>query len=228
MPDLHVGAGGAVGAAADLFLHPPTPGFNQSAINCETNAGTHDLKRGIDEAADLLDFFGADPAVTDRIYARTASFCSGSSNNFDAWDQGLSFFLPNMTWLQPPGHVHAMIASTWAEQTLALSWAAQGAPFPFVAQLTGGGKTLVLRAANPAAGEQAFGVALAGGGAAAGPTLAVWSLGGKEFQGNDDNTPSNTTRIAPMQYTLPISAGATHFNATLQPLEFSIFVIALQ
>jgi hypothetical protein len=34
------------------------------------------------------------------LYARTASFCLGTSNNFDAWDQGIAFFLPNMTWLQ--------------------------------------------------------------------------------------------------------------------------------
>ena len=27
--------------------------------------------------------------------------------------QGLAFFLPNMTWLQPPGHVHAMISQSW-------------------------------------------------------------------------------------------------------------------
>ena len=42
MPDLHVGAGGAVEAAEALFANPPTPGFVQGAINCETNAGTHD------------------------------------------------------------------------------------------------------------------------------------------------------------------------------------------
>ncbi len=30
MPDLHVGAGGAVEAAANLFNNPPAPGFNQS------------------------------------------------------------------------------------------------------------------------------------------------------------------------------------------------------
>ena len=29
------------------------------------------------------------------------------------FDQAISFFLPNMTWLQPPGHVHAMITDSW-------------------------------------------------------------------------------------------------------------------
>ena len=27
--------------------------------------------------------------------------------------QGISFFLPNMTWLQPPGFVHKLIKDTW-------------------------------------------------------------------------------------------------------------------
>ena len=78
LPDLHVGAGGAVDSAAALFANPPTPGFSQGAVNCETNAGTHDLQRALDEAADLIDWFTADTAVTDRLYARTASFCFSS------------------------------------------------------------------------------------------------------------------------------------------------------
>jgi hypothetical protein len=85
LPDLHVGAGGAVEAAAALFAHPPVPGFDTGAINAETNANTHDLKRALDEAADLIDWFTYDTAVTGRLYARTASFCSGSSNGWDDW-----------------------------------------------------------------------------------------------------------------------------------------------
>ena len=87
LPDLHVGAGGAVAEAAGLFANPPVAGFMQGAINAETNAGTHDLQRALDEAADLIAWFTADTAVTSRLYARTASFCSGTSNNFDQWDQ---------------------------------------------------------------------------------------------------------------------------------------------
>lgn len=34
--------------------------------------------------------------------------------------QGLAFFLPNGTWLQPPGHVHAMISDSW--QPLAVNF----------------------------------------------------------------------------------------------------------
>ena len=33
-------------------------------------------------------------------------------------DQGLIFFLPNATWLQPPAWAHAMITQTWQPQAL--------------------------------------------------------------------------------------------------------------
>ena len=48
-------------------------------------------------------------------------FCSERSGHFDAYDQGISFFLPNMTWLQPPGYVHQMITQTWGDVGLAVS-----------------------------------------------------------------------------------------------------------
>lgn len=47
MPDLHVGAGGAMEQAAALFASPPVPGFDQLAINCETNAATHHMTRAV-------------------------------------------------------------------------------------------------------------------------------------------------------------------------------------
>ena len=227
MPDLHVGAGGAVDAARALFANPPVPGFNQGAINCETNAGTHDLTRGLDEAADLIEWFAAETAVTDRLYARTASFCSGSSNNFDSWDQAMVFFLPNGTWLQPPGHVHAMITATWAEVTLAAS-GFDRSKLPFVAQRTADGRTLVLRVVNRSEGVQPLQVALAGGAAAAGPAYTLWRLGGGGLKGSADNTPSAPDLVAPSSAQVPIAAGATALNATLQPLEFAIMVVALQ
>ena len=140
MPDVHVGAGGAVAAAAKLFAEAG-PSFPMSAINvrttlslcgpvetshrivglllpfrrlalalqCETNAGTHDLLRALNEAADLITWFNADTTTTDRLYARTASFCTGGSAQFDTWDQGISFFLANMTWLQPREESHLIL-----------------------------------------------------------------------------------------------------------------------
>ncbi len=53
--------------------------------------------------------------VQPRILARTASFCTERSGHFDAFDQGLVFFLPNMTWGQPPFYVHEMITDHWLD-----------------------------------------------------------------------------------------------------------------
>ena len=125
-PDLHVGAGGAVAEAMGLFANPPVPGFTQGAINQETNAGTHDLQRGLDEAADLLAWFSAPPEIASRLFARTASFCSGSSECRSAPGAGghrhgsVSFFEPN----PPPNNLAGAQFDSWDQ-------ASDGAPRGF-------------------------------------------------------------------------------------------------
>jgi len=49
----------------------------------ETNAGTHDQGRALDEAADLNEWLNVLPPVADRLWARTASFCNERSGHFD-------------------------------------------------------------------------------------------------------------------------------------------------
>ena len=63
MPDIHIGAGGALAVAQADFA--ANPAFGQSAINCETNAGTHDMGRALGEAADLIAWFSALPPFAD-------------------------------------------------------------------------------------------------------------------------------------------------------------------
>ena len=221
-PDLHVGAGGAVAAARALFANPPAPGFAQGAVNQETNAGTHDLTRALDEAADLIDFFTADTATTSRIWARAASFCSGTAYSWDdgAWDQGISFFLPNMTWLQPPGHVHAMITKTWAETTLATTGA--GA-VPFAAQRTADGRSLVLRAVARGAAQP---LAVAFPFPAAAGSVATYTLTSAGV--GDDNSPGAPDRVAPVAGALPVTAGATSIVLQLPAHSFVVAVVPLQ
>merc|ERR1719203_1804438 len=107
--DIHVMSGGAT-AIAEEFFRRAADGWG--AINLETNYGDHTVRRMLGEAQDLnLHFNYANP----RLLGRTGSFCMERSgyNEGGLNDQGLIFFLPNMTWLQPAGHVHAMIANTW-------------------------------------------------------------------------------------------------------------------
>ena len=72
--DLHVGAGGGLDQAHSLFARHPT--FHTSAVNLETNAGTHDHARALAEAADLNAFFSAPTEMQQRVLVRTASFCT--------------------------------------------------------------------------------------------------------------------------------------------------------
>ena len=124
--DLHVGAGGALPVATGLFAAHAKAGLvDDAAVNFETNAATHNAARSLDEAADLNDFFNAgDP----RMLARTASFCHGRAGHFDMFDQAISYFMPNMTWLQPPGYVHAMITATWQPDVVSATVNAHSAP----------------------------------------------------------------------------------------------------
>lgn len=224
MPDLHVGAGGAVGVAATLFANPPVPGFNQSAINCETNANAHDLNRALAEAADLIDFFTADTTVTDRIYARTASFCTGTASQFDSWDQGISFFLPSgyMSWLQPPGHVHAMIAQTWADTTVQATFNSSQS-FPFSAHITTNGSQVVLRAVNTAAADQPVTIGFSNL-VLSGSNATVWTLTGASS--SDDNTLSFPNKVTPVQSIIGITS-TTSLSLILPAISFVVVVATL-
>ena len=118
--DLHTWGGGPLGESSgvdiahELFRDVDVGNTSlQGAINLETNYGSHNMGRALAEAADLNAFFAVNASTQARLWARTASFCTERSGHFDDFDQGMSFFLPNMSWLQPPGHVHAMIAKSW-------------------------------------------------------------------------------------------------------------------
>lgn len=137
--DIHVGAGGALSVAQKLFDAHAKGGLgDDAAVNFETNAGTHHHGRALDEAADLNAFFNAGEQ---RMLARTASFCHGRSGHYDMFDQQISFFLPNMTWLQPPGHVHAMITKSWQPHVVNASVGPSQGPPPSWTAYNGSGYT---------------------------------------------------------------------------------------
>jgi len=108
--DMHVGAGGGVTRAQALF--DQFPNYTMGAVNAETNDGTHTMLRAAKEAADLNVWFACAEPWCRRLKFRTASFCNERSGHFDAFDQGISMFLPNMTWMQPPGWVDGWM-DTW-------------------------------------------------------------------------------------------------------------------
>lgn len=116
-----------------------------------------------------------------------------------------------------------MFKNTWADTTLQAS----GAPFPFAAQRTADGKTLVLRAVNTYPGPWPFSVALTGM-AAAGKDATVWTLGGKGFLHQQDNTPADPTLISPVQAAMPVPAGATNISFAMEANMFVVLLVPLQ
>jgi hypothetical protein len=211
--DLHVGGGGAVEQARALFAKHPD--FKMGAVNAETNAGTHTFDRAMSEASDLNDWFNAGIVSADaanRLHFRAASFCMGDATDFDSWDQGISFFLPNATWLQPPGYVHQMIDQTWQPNALNVSATAGGIIIPastlYSAQKSSDGKTLVLRYVNfasattPAPATKVTVHLKAKGGSVVETTgvATLWTL--ESSDGLGANPPGNPTLISPKKSTL--------------------------
>ncbi len=142
LADLHVGYGGAVEQAqAEFSSHAD---FAEGAVNLETNAATHTMKRALAEASDINDFLNADSS---RIKIRTASFCTARSGYFDGFDQGLIFFSPSQTWLQPPAWTHAMVADSWQDSVLNVSFG-RALGQSAAAQLASDSRTLVVRYVN--------------------------------------------------------------------------------
>jgi hypothetical protein len=63
------------------------PNYDQSGINCETNAAISTQLRALQEAMDLKTWFNVSAGLQERLLARTASFCLERSGHFDGFDR---------------------------------------------------------------------------------------------------------------------------------------------
>jgi hypothetical protein len=223
MPDCHVGYGGGVECAEGDFA--AMPDFPQSAINCETNGGTSAMLRAVAEAADLQDWFNVRDPTLSRLRARTASFCSGASLQFDAFDQMISMFLPNMTWLQPPGFVHKMITDAWLPNALNVSISGGGNGYPAAsAQLSNDGKSAVVQVVNPVWSVAGTNVTIAFTGfTPATSGGSAWTLASPTGSKEDANTPFQPTFISPVQTPVQWPAGAASATFPIPAGSFTLF-----
>jgi len=161
-------------------------------MNLETNYGDHTVKRMLMEALDLNQFLSySNP----RLKGRTASFCMEQSgyNEGGLNDQGLIFFLPNMTWLQPPGYVHAMVSSSWqpVARNFVTAGNCTGSSFGSVSvQASDDGHTLVIRLVNELPHDRQFRVDVGRSMQMSMTTIASEDLSGV-------NTPAHPAQIVP-------------------------------
>jgi len=222
LPDCHVGGGGGISCAESDFNN--LPNFDQSFINCETNAAISSQLRAIQESSDLQTWFNVREPVLHRLRARTASFCTERSGHYDAFDQGISFFLPNMTWLQPPGWVHAMITQNWLPNALNISITGGSESFPASSsQISDDGKTVVLQVVNPVFNADNATLTINFLGFTPSTSVNVWTLEAPGLPSSYGNPPSNPTLISPVQTMLSWPSGASSMNVSVPAGSFVIY-----
>ena len=148
--DVHIGTEGP-GAGRDLDALPTyidalqklADGAKHRVVVFEFNAGHHAQRRALANALAIgrIERDGRIPIAT------SANGLQPDGQNNNGWDQGLLFFNPSKTWLQPPGYVTQMIA----QSRLPLNVPAEvtGSPLLDVtAERSPDGKMLVLRIVN--------------------------------------------------------------------------------
>jgi hypothetical protein len=227
LTDLHVGAGGGVQAAQQIFAQWPNLTFG--AVNAETNDGTHTMLRAAKEAADLnvwLNCFSVDGngEFCARLKLRTASFCSERSGHFDAYDQGISMFLPNTTWLQPPGLVHKLLKDTLQPNMLRIN--ASDNRVSASAQRSDDGGTVVVRLANTnTAVNTTQSVMLELQAEASGTFLSgeQWTIASTDGDIMQCNTPGNPTAVSVVKGAF-VLGGLVH----LPPASVAVIVLHLE
>ena len=145
--------------------------------------------------------------------------------------KGITFYMQNMSWIQPPGYVHQMIHKTWlpfAVQVDTIGGTAPNATLSASAQTSEDGKHLRILVANNGTAScrtdvvvNGWEVAAAGksGGASITAKLAVLS-----GDADDANTPANPTKISPTSKAVQWKqTGATQL--LLPPLSFAVVTL---
>ena len=217
--DIHDGGTGGVEISLTQFAAHPT--WTEATGNAETNAGTHTMSRALSEASDLNDYFGvSDPAVYPRLLFRTASFCTERSGHYDNWDQGMSFFLPNATWLQPPGFVHQMISQTWQPRGARTNLTGDTKGQSVSAQLSEDGNTFVVRYVNSL--EAPVKVTITADGFNMPDYATLWTLASDDLDAA--NSPANLNKVAPVQTT--VEFGTAGAQITVPEYSFSVLEIS--
>src|SRR5439155_23491368 len=92
-------------ATLDDQFHQLSPTANYKMVVFELNAGRHDVSRALGNARAI----GALERRGSRVVVVTsANALQADGQNDNGWDQGLVFYDPSRSWLQPPAYVTQM------------------------------------------------------------------------------------------------------------------------
>lgn len=150
----------------------------------------------------------------------------------DGFDQGLSFFLPNMTWLQPPGHVHAMVTKTWQPNAVTVNATVASPWLSTSAQVSNDGKVLVVQLVNSVASASPGTVSVSVVGFApssASGAVSVWTLAEPVAAGaipnkSAGNSPATPDYISPQLSTTTWPSEGP-LALSLPPYSFTIITV---
>lgn len=228
-PDCH--ATDAVSCAKDFFNK--FPDVNSSMVNAEVNGRVSNLLRMVNEGTDLVRYWfnATAAALTPRLRGRSTSFCTERSGHFEhpPWDQGHIYTLPNMTWLQPGGWVHAMIARTWAEAALPFELVGGNASaLSVAAQRSDDGARVVVQLVNGALEPAPVTLALSDASFVPTGPVGVWTLaepGPGAPNMSAANTPANPMYISPVLTNTTWPAGSRSLGFTLPAFSFTVIEV---
>lgn len=178
--DLHVGTEGpTLGHNLDGFfsfqaaLEQIADGARFKVLTFEFNAFNHDQRRALGNALAIQAI-----QRNGRMPIATAANClQPDGQNDNGWDQGLLFLNPSQVWLQPPGYVTRMIASTYQPRLVPSVVEGGEGQLDVSARRSEDGKILVLQVVNPGPQPQPATIRLDGF-LPARPTAAVEELAG--------------------------------------------------
>lgn len=145
------------------------------------------------------------------------------------FDQGIAFFLPNTTWLQPPGFVHQMITKTWQPNAYSVELSPSTSPIVASAQVSDDSLTMRIQVVNPTFDPANFTVTLNSRGFIPSSVCDLWTLSEpSEIQPIDKtlgNTPFQPTLISPMLTYAAWPEGSLTFTWAVPAYSFQILVL---
>jgi hypothetical protein len=180
-------------------------GAKHRVVVFELNANNHDIRRALGNALAInaIERDGRLPICC------SANGLQPDGQNDNGWDQGLLFFNPSRTWLQPPGYVTQMISRNYLPQ--AVKCAVQGGgPLDVVARRSEDGKTLALQVVNATDQAAAADIHL-NGFTPQKPAAKVTELSGPMNAVNTADQPNAVTPKS-IDWQFKLSAGAASYT----------------
>ena len=198
-------------ASLDMWVQRENPAVRYKLQVYELNASRHNMERALANAAAI----GLLSQLGNRVTVVTsANALQADGQNTNGWDQGLVFYDPQRSWLQPPGYVTQMIASNYLPRVV--NTVTTNPQLTVTASTDG--TELVIQVVNASGSSQTPTIRLTGYTPAT-RTAQVTQLSGDRA---DQNDAANPTRVTPQSTTAGFTLAGGAFTYTFAPSSVTI------